>query len=191
MVRLSQQFCPGIFLFLAVVYAAESDVTVGNGGAERPPIGRAIGRVHEVTSGETGARDDGWQRSGAPLRTPFEPRRYRQFKAYPPTKRRPLRFASEEEEASTSAAVKGVDVAVRAKFSSSATSAPRTRLEPPSECCLRWNAREYELISQILPELTLLARRPVGPRRPTTWLSPEGAPKRAPEVGKVLRDRHS
>lgn len=110
-------------------------------------------------------------------------RRYRQFKAHPATERRPLGFASEEEGL--------VDVAVRAKFSANATSAPRTRLEPPSECCLHRNAREYELISQILPELTLLARRPVGPRRPTTWLSPEGAPKREPEVGKVLRDRHS
>lgn len=82
------------------------------------------------------------------------------------------------------------DVAVRAKFSR-ATSVPRTRLEPPLECCLHRNTREYELISQILPELTLLARRPVGPRRPATWLSPEGAPKREPEVGKVLHDRHS
>lgn len=107
--------------------------------------------------------------------------------------RRPLGF---KEAVLMSAALnrlrhQGVVVAVRAKFSPSAMSTPGTRLEPPSECCLHRSAREYELISQILPELTRLARHPVRPRRPTTWLSPEGAPKREPEVGKVLRDRHS
>lgn len=165
------------FFFCCLLRQRKSDATAGNTGAEQPPISRTIGRVYVVTSAETGGCDDGWQRRRAPLRTPFQPRPRRQFKAHP------LGFASEEE-ASTSAAAAAAVKGLMSQCGRSSPQVPRRRRgrdsEPPSECCLHGNEREYELISQILPELTVPARRPVGPRRPTTWLSPEGAPKREP-----------
>lgn len=48
-----------MFLFSALVAAAESDVTLGNQVAEQPRISRPIGSIYQVTSGETaGCHDD-------------------------------------------------------------------------------------------------------------------------------------